>query len=261
MEALGQREGAVNIRALEGISYVPSGSPAEESLVQLLRCCPNLEELELIGRGLDPGEIGFSTQNAELSLPDSFVPLNLQSLRTLIILSAYSSSLLLSLLFSPLPSLRKLTITPYDDVPATLSSRFIATHGASLRSLLLFTPKSWPTRLHPSPNTVLCTSPTLRHLSLERPLPSQLILPDGASHPLEILSVPRPDPDFWFVLDRLLPRLPALRAVRARDVRWLRKGMGSSAQKAGVQGELREWGRRLLRRGVRVLDAEWNECE
>jgi len=44
-------------------------------------------------------------------------------------------------------------------------------------------------------------------------------------------------------------------------VRWLRKGMGLRAQEAGVQGEMREWRRRLLRRGIRVLDAEWKECE
>ncbi|KAF7347363.1 hypothetical protein MVEN_01492100 [Mycena venus] len=240
MECLGQRQGIANIRALEGISYVPSGFPMEESLLQLLRCCSNIEELELIGRGLDPAEMDTTFQHAEMSTPDSLIPLNLPCLRTLTILSVYSSTLLLSLLLSPLQSLQKLTITPYDDVPAALSSQFIATHGPSLRSLLLFTPKSWPTRLHPSPDTLLCTSPTLRHLSLERPLPSQLTLPSGTSHPLQILSIPRPDPDFWFVLERLLPRLPALRAVRARDVRWLRKGMGSGAQAAGVQGELRE---------------------
>ncbi|KAJ7361152.1 hypothetical protein DFH08DRAFT_732733 [Mycena albidolilacea] len=261
MESLGQRAGADNIRALEGISYTPSGPEMEEPLIQLLRCCPNLEELELIGRGLDPAEMDPAFQTAELSVPDSFIPFALPCLRTLTIISVYSSTLLLSLLLSPLPALQKLTITPYDDVPTALSSQFIAAHGASLRSLLLFTPKSWPTRLHPSPHTVLCTSPTLRHLSLERPLPSQLTIPAGTSHPLQILSVPRPDPDFWTVLERLLPRLPALRAVRARDVRWLRKGMGSSAQAAGVQGELREWRRRLLRRGIRVFDAEWNECE
>ncbi|KAJ7157157.1 hypothetical protein C8R46DRAFT_909630 [Mycena filopes] len=262
MGSLGSRQGAVNVRALEGISYLPCGTPTtEEPLTQLLRCFPGLEELEIIGRGLDPAEMDFSSQNMEISLPDSFVPLDLTCLRTLAILSVYSSPLMLSLMFSPLPSLSKLTITPFDDVPTALSSQFIAAHGTSLRSLLLFTPKSWPTRLHPSPRTLLCTSPTLRHLSLERPLPAQLDLPTADSHPLEILSVPRPDADFWFVLERLLPRLPALCAVRARDVRWLRKGMGTSAQAAGVQGELREWRRRLLRRGIRVLDAEWKECE
>ncbi|KAJ6601275.1 hypothetical protein DFH09DRAFT_1127332 [Mycena vulgaris] len=261
MESLGHRQGAVNLRALEGISYIPSGLPMEEPLTRLLRCCPNLEGLEIVGQGLDPAEMDAPFQNTELLLPDSFVPLNLPSLRTLAILSVHSSSLLLSLLLSPLPSLQKLTITPFDDVPAALSSQFISTHGTSLRSLLLFTPKSWPTRLHPSPHTVLRTSPTLRHLSLEKPLPSRLELPPDNSHPLQILSVPRPDADFWVVLERLLPHLPGLCAVRVRDVRWLRKGMGLRAQEAGVQGEMREWRRRLLRRGIRVLDAEWKECE
>ncbi|KAJ7103001.1 hypothetical protein B0H15DRAFT_188151 [Mycena belliarum] len=259
MEVLGDRQGAVNIRALEGISYVPSGSPKEEPLTQLLRRCPNIEELEIIGQGLDPTEMEI--QIGEPSQPDSFVPLNLPFLRTLTILSVHSSSLLLSLLLSPLPSLQKLTITPFDDVPAALSSQFIARHSAPLRSLLLFTPKSWPTRLHTSPQTLLSTAPTLRHLSLEKPLPSHLIFPPEDSHPLQLLSIPRPDANFWVVLERMLPRLPGLRAVRARDVRWLRKGMGLRAQEAGVQGEMREWRRRLLRRGIRVLDAEWKECE
>ncbi|KAJ7762421.1 hypothetical protein DFH07DRAFT_410913 [Mycena maculata] len=261
MESLGQRQGAVNMRALEGIGYIPSGSPVEEPLTRLLRCFPNLEELEIIGQGLDPAEMDFALHNAELSLPDSFVPLELPCLRTLSILSVYSSSLLLSLLVSPLPSLQKLTITPFDDVPTSLSSQFIATHGPSLRSLLLFTPKSWPTRLHPSPRSLLCMSPTLRHLSLEKPLPPHLDLPAGNSHALQILSVPRPDADFWAVFKRMLPHLPALCAVRARDVRWLRKGMGLRAQEAGVQGEMREWKRRLVRQGIRMLDAEWNEGE
>ncbi|KAJ7606823.1 hypothetical protein FB45DRAFT_785028 [Roridomyces roridus] len=259
MDALGQRQGAANLRVLEGISYVPSGLAAEEPLTKLLRCLPNLEELEVIGRGLDPTEMDFSA----ISLPDSFLPLQLPCLRTLTIISVYSSSLFLSLLLSPLPALQKLTITPSHDVPPSLSSQFIATHGTSLRSLLLFTPKSWPTRLLPSPHSILCTSPTLRHLSLEKPLPAQLDLPAGNAntHPLQILSIPRPDAEFWSVLDRLLPRLPLLCMVRARDVRWLRKGMGLRAQEAGVQGEMREWKRRLARRRIRMVDAEWNECE
>ncbi|KAJ7201340.1 hypothetical protein GGX14DRAFT_656367 [Mycena pura] len=261
MDSLGQRLEAFNIRVLEGISYFPSGSSVEEPLTKLLRCCPNLEEVEIIGRGPDPAELDLSIQPPELSLPESFVALHLPRLRMLTILSVYSSPLLLSLLFSPLPSLQKLTITPYDDIPAALSSRFIAAHGASLRSLLLFTPKSWPTRLHPSPQTLLRTSPALLHLSLERPLPSQLDFPHENSHLLQILSVPRPDPDFWAALERLLPRLPALRAIRARDVRWLRRGMGLTAQATGVQGEMMEWRRRLLRRGIRLLDGEWKEFE
>ncbi|KAJ7292745.1 hypothetical protein C8J57DRAFT_1110797 [Mycena rebaudengoi] len=259
MEALGQRPGAVHLRVLEGISCVPSSS-VEEPIVQLLRCCSNLEQLEIIGHGLDPAELDLNTN---MSLPESIGPLHLPNLHTLTILSVYSSSLLHSLLLSALPSLTKLTVTPYDDIPypASVSTQLISMHGGTLRSLLLFTPKAWPTRLHPSPQTVLCTSPTLRHLSLEKPLPAALTLPAENSHPLQILSIPRPNADFWVVLERLLPHLPSLRAVRTRDVRWLRKGMGQRAQEAGVQGEMGEWRRRLLRRGIRILDADWKECE
>jgi len=232
--------------------------------VQLLRYCPNLEQLEVIGRGFDPIEFEVSFEFQAAQLPDSFIPLNLSRLHTLTLLSMPSSPILLSLLHSPLPSLRKLTITPYDDTPHLAShvSEFITTHGQSLRSLLLFTPKLWPTRLYPSPHTLLHTSPKLRHLSLETPCP-EITLPPAqfpgsvTSHPLEILSIPRPSAEFWKVLERLLPRLPSLRAVRARDVRWLRRGMSSPAQAAGVQGELKEWTRRLAPRGVRVLDADW----
>ncbi|KAF7302945.1 F-box domain-containing protein [Mycena kentingensis (nom. inval.)] len=254
MESLGRSIAAVSLRALEGISYTPSGSRyPEEPLVKLLRCCVNLEEVEVIG----PGELA---ELPEATLPEPFTPLHLPRLRTLTILSDYASSLLLALIHSPLPALEKLTITPYDDVPNSLSTHFIETHGAPLRSLLLFTPKSWPTRLHASPHSLLRSSPAITHLSLERPLPNPLDLPLG--HPLQILSVPRPDAEFYGFLDRfLLPRLPNLRAVRARDVRWLRKGMGVSAQSTGVQGDMMEWRRRLLRKGIRMLDVEWKEYE
>ena len=76
-------------------------------------------------------------------------------------------------------------------------------------------------------------------------------------HPLQILSIPRPDARFLSVLESLLPKLPGLKVVRARDIRWLRAGMSSHAREAGVQGEMREWRRRLARRGISVLDATW----
>lgn len=263
MASLAGREEVSHIRSLEGIAYVPSHRSVitgEEPLVQLLRCCHNLEELEVIGPGLDPSEFEFPFDTADVLLPESFTPLNLSNLHTLTLLSMHSSPLMATLQLSLLPSLRKLTMTPYDDIPypASLVSHFIATHGATLRSLLLYTPKSWPTKLSPSPYTLLHTSPNLRHLSLENPLPSLTVAP---THPLQILSIPRPNPEFWRILERLLPQLPSLRAVRARDVRWLRKGMTLRAQEAGVQGEMREWRRRLFRRGIRVLDTDWKENE
>jgi hypothetical protein len=264
--ALACREGSTNIRVLEGINYVPTPcSPDEDPLVQLLRFCPNLEQLEVINQGLQPTdlewEMSFGLQSVDLP---TFAPLHLQYLHTMTILSMPWSPLLLCLLHSPLPSLTKLTITPYEDIPypASLVSRFIDAHGMTLRSLLLFTPRTWPTTLRPSPPTLLQTSPNLRHLSLEMPLP-QLTMPFAPSslHPLQILSIPRPNIEFWKILERLLPFLPSLRAIRARDLRWLRPGMTAGAQAAGIQGELREWRRRLAPRGIRVLDADWKMSE
>ncbi|RDB29677.1 hypothetical protein Hypma_015946 [Hypsizygus marmoreus] len=260
MTSLGERDGTVNLRSLEGISYVPG--PTElldnDPLVRLLRHCINLEELDVTGICPDPADLEYTAHDTDLTPPDSFIPLNLKRLHTMTLLSMHTSSLMLSLLFSPLPSLRKITLTPYDDIvyPAALVSKFISIHGETFRSLLLFTPKSWPTNLHPSPTTLLETCPHLRHLSLENPLPT-LTFP--VTHPLQILSIPRPNADFWRVFERFLPRLPNLCILRMRDVRWLRKGMNSRAQLAGVQGEMMEWRKRLGRYRIRLLDAEWNE--
>jgi len=260
LSALALRDGAINIRVLSGLSYVtPSTSePHEDPFVQLLRCCPNLEELSVVGQGLDPTELEFKSSSIEQSPMVPFIPLDLPKLRELMMLSMYSSPLMHALLQSPLPGLTKLTMTPYDDIPypTSLTSQFISVHGVTLKSLLLLTPKSWPTRLHPSPTNILTCAPNVLHLSLETPLPTLTIM---AKHHLKILSIPRPNTEFWRVLERLLPSLPELTALRARDVRWLRKGVTSMAHEAGVQGEMREWKRRLERRGIRLLDGEWRD--
>jgi hypothetical protein len=256
--ALAERESNANIRALEGLTYVSTrvSGIGQDSLVRLLSVCVNLEQLEVIGQGPDPTELEFVFDDPAIS--ESSSSLNLPKLHTLALLHMHTSPLMMSLICSSLPSLRKITLTPYDDIPypASLSSQFITIHGKSLRSLLLFTPKSWPTRLHPSPSTLLDTSPNLRHLSLEKPLPE---LRCSGAHPLQILSIPRPNADFWSIFVRLLPQLPNLYVLRTRDIRWLRKGMNSRAQEAGVQGEMLEWKKRLGRWRIRLLDADWNE--
>ena len=172
----------------------------------------------------------------------------------------HCSPVMFALLHAALPSLSHLTVTPYDDIsiPASLIPQFIETHGTKLASLHLYAPKSWPTMLFPSPTTLLHTCPKLYHLSLERPLPTLTVCSIYPRHPLHILSIPRPDADFLSVLESLLPKLPNLKVVRARDVRWLRAGMNSHAQEAGVQGEMRRWRQRLARRGIQVLDASWS---
>lgn len=252
LSSMTYRDGATNLRFLRGIKTSEMGSAASELVIDLLRCCPNFEELEVLGVGVDDTDY----MPEDTRLPNHFHPLELSHLRKLTLLSIPSSLLMSALLQSPLPSLSHLTLTPYDDVTIpSLVPQFISTHGHKLSSLHLYAPKLWPTSLYPSPPTLLHTCANLRHLSLEHPLPT-LSIP-STPHPLKILSVPRPKAEFFPTLERLLPRLPGLRAVRARDVKWLRKGMAVRAQEAGVQGEMKEWNLRLTRRGIHVLDKDW----
>ncbi|KAG2338379.1 hypothetical protein BDR05DRAFT_969325 [Suillus weaverae] len=274
LASLTHRDGNSNIRALGGIYYDPfiysAVATGEDPFVQLLRVCVNLELLEVTGIGLDDTDLESHFDNTEnIKTPHIDAPLYLPHLQSLTLLSMPSSLLMHVLLLSPLPRLQRLSLTPYDDIPfpASLSSLFLETHGQHLRTILLFTPKSWPTRYHSSPTTILHTSPYLRHLSLEYPLPAltatfQTSLTGVSSPfilPLQILSIPRPSSDFWVTLERLLPFLPSLQIIRMRDVRWLRHGMTSRAHEAGIQGEMREWNCRLTRRGVRLLDGDWKE--
>ncbi|KAJ4002221.1 hypothetical protein F5050DRAFT_1718411 [Lentinula boryana] len=260
LTSLNERQSVNNLRSLRGIFYIPSHVIPREALVDLLRNCPNLEDLEVIGPGIDPTDYDLMTLwYGQAPFPPSFEPLYLPKLRELTLLASFQlSPLMLCLLATPLPSLTKLTIAPDDDIPSSVSSPFISSHGKTLRSLLLLTQKSWPTRLHASPSTLFQTSPELRHLSLELPLPSLELTED---HYLEILSIPKPSHDSWALISRLLSHLPSLKAVRIRDVKWLRKGMGLRAMETGVQGEMREWRRRLARRGIRVLDGEWKDAD
>ena len=264
LHSLAQREGAINIRSLVGLSYVPppSSDANKDPFVQLLRSCPNIEELIIVGQGLDPAKLEFNFSGIDLpsliAFKTTFEPLFLPKLRFLSLLSMHSSPLMQALLKSPLPALKKLEITPYDDIPypASLSTEFIINHGKYLKSLLLCTPKSWPTRLRPSSEKLLIHCPNLNHLSCELPLPNLNLID---KHNLGILSIPKPSAEFWSNLERNFPLLPNLAALRIRDVRWLRKGVSSVAREAGVQGEMREWKRRLERRRIHLLDADWKE--
>ena len=254
--ALSSRDGVGRLRFLRGIKLHSPIALLDDSLVEVLRCTPNLTELDCSGPGFETTPL--EPQYA-LGVGHTEGPLHLPRLQRVSMISMHSSPLLRALLHSPLPSLTHLTVTPYDDIsiPTSLVPQLIEKHGASLTSLHLYAPKTWPTMLFPSPTTLLHTCPKLRHLSLESPLPTLTICSIYPKHPLQILSIPRPDAEFLSVLESLLPKLPALKAVRARDVRWLRPGMGAHAQEAGIQGEMRDWKRRLGRRGITVLDAQW----
>ncbi|KAI0784963.1 hypothetical protein C8Q75DRAFT_338988 [Abortiporus biennis] len=237
----------------------PIADPHDDRFIEVLRGCTNLQELAIVGSSTEAVHMAMADVDDTDTDTSCVSQLHLPHLHKLSIISMHASPVMLSLLESPLPSLGHLTITPYDDmsIPGSLVPRFIATHGAKLRSLHLYAHKSWPTVLFPSPTNLLHTCTQLHHLSLENPLPNLTTCSIYPSHPLQILSIPRPNPEFLAVLESLLPKLPSLIAVRARDVRWLRRGMNAHAQEAGVQGEMREWGRRLARRGIHILDAEW----
>jgi hypothetical protein len=264
ISSLAHREGAINIRSLIGLSYLPSRTSVadHDPFVQLLRQCPNIEELAIVGQGLDSTDLEFDFSGIDLPSLIAFKlrPLSLPKLRFLSLLSMHSSPLMEALLISPLPALTKLEITPYDDVPypAALSTEFIATHGRSLKSLLLHTPKSWPTRLHPSSDKLLAYCPNLNHLSCELPVPNLRVT---ETHELKILSIPRPSVDSWRMLENNLPLLPYLSVVRTRDVKWLTKGVTSVAQGTGVQGQMKDWKRRLERNNIQILDADWKTTE
>lgn len=269
LASLINRDGGSNLRILGGVCYVAAFSSAnsveEDPLVQLLQTCRQLERLEVIGSDMEPADPEFDSQEVVEDIPAMNVKLFLPRLHTLTLLSMPSSSLVHALLNATLPRLRALYLTPYDDIPypRALTTQFIEIHGNSLSTLTLFTPKSWPTRFHPSPRNLLHSCPNLRHLSLETPLPA-LLPPDPEDSecvalPLQILSIPRPNHDFWRTLETLLPSLPSLNVVRMRDIRWLRRGLTHHAQEAGVQGEMRVWRQRLAKRGICLLDGDWKD--
>lgn len=253
--ALGSRYEIAHLRVLKGLRLKCSVHTSDDHLVDLVRSCVNLEELTIIGTGIDVTD--FDMPGEWNGGPPTI--LDLPHLHKLVMLSMPYSPLMHALLHTPLPSLRHLTVTPYDEgyVPASLVPQFICAHGKRLTSLHFFTMKTWPAMLLPSPPTLLQTCLNLSHLSLETPLPMLTLRKSDPDHPLHILSIPRPNPEYLAVLEALLPKMPGLRIVRARDVRWLRPGMSVRAQQAGTQGEMVEWRRRLSRRGVQVLDSEW----
>jgi len=282
--ALAFRDGCQHLKSLKGIrapmahpidqADSPELAPENDPLVQLIRSSPGLEEIEIHGPGFDSFELDIASQLADVLPPAETEgeepvfrvnnPLKLDSLKSLSILSTHASPLMLVLLSSELPSLQRLAITPYDDLPYPMSlvSKFIQIHGSTLRSLHLYTPKdTWPTVSHPSPADILLTCPNLTHLSLEFPLPELKIPPSSHasdSHPLQILSIPRPNQRCYQAVNAIVSSLKNLRVVRTRDVRWLRRGITSQAMETGTQGAMREWRRRFASRGVTLLDADMN---
>lgn len=290
MHILGTRDGAHRLRSLKGVKYdsyaaapqEPSGhrprTPiTNDPLTELIRNCHSLEELEVVGLGLDDLDVMIAEDNTmarnELLNSLSPSPLHLPKLHTLTLLSTPASDLFLRLINAHLPSLRNLIITPYGEImtPLSLITPFLAVHGSNLRTLVLFTPKSWPTVIYPPPHDLLLLLPNLTALSLEKvrlslnpPAPPRMT-PKGESvpgtgHPLTSLWIALPTVDLREAIAHLLPSLPNLQEVRARESRWAKKGMSARALEAGYQGEMRSWRRTLAQFKVKMLDADGREC-
>jgi hypothetical protein len=279
--ALQCKDGIGELRSLRGLKVSVASEhasvqpfvPTVNTVISLLQHCPRLEELEVVC---------MDTVNPEL---ESAIDLDLSSLREeeqagslppllhlpylkYLWLSAIPiCPLFLILLRTPLPTLRHLVVTPYGERHTSQLRMLLSVHGRNLVSLRINAPQYLPISTgDPPPLPVLTSCPELHSLALDHPLPV-LTLPALAQdewphpHPLRILTIPRPSPRFLREVEVLLPRLPALTVVRARSVRWLRAGVSGKAHEAGIQGEMHEWRRKFLRRGVRLVDGEWRDPE
>ena len=287
LTALQCKDGIGELRSLKGVKLsapvvdAPAQSlgPSPDSVVRLLRNCPHLEQLEISCadvNDLEPEpivdlDLSSFRDEASVTLPP---PLHLPNLRFLCLSTVPIDSLFLTLLRTPLPSLRHLVVAPHSDRHIAQLSALLATNGRSLISLRINTPRPLlPTSTSDVLVPPLLTScPELHYLALDQQLlpvvtllePVQDVGGDEGSgspcsHPLRVLTIPRPNARFFREVEALLLHLPSLAVVRTRSVRWLRAGMSGKASEAGVQDEMHEWRRRFARRGVRLVDGDWRD--
>jgi len=283
LAALQCKDGIGELRSLKGLKVSVAGELASvqspfatsfDPVAQLLWHCPRLEQLEILCTDTVNPELESVMDMDLLSLlrdeggegsTSSFSPtLHLPHLKFLCISALPICPLLLTILRTPLPALRHIVMIPYSDVLiAPQLGALLAVHGRKLISLSVSTPGHLPispTTGDARPLALLGSCPELQYLALDHPLPA--LAPPAAqsdarqSHPLRVLTIPRPSARFLRELEVLLP---ALSVVRARTVRWLRAGVSRKALEAGVQGEMHEWRRRFARKGVRVVDGEWRD--
>jgi hypothetical protein len=279
--ALQCKDGIGELRSLNGLKASVSGGHASvqpfvpnlDTLMNLLRHCPRLEQLgivcmDTVNPELEPViDLNLSSFQDEEEAGSLLPPLHLPYLKSLSLSAIPICPLFLTLLRTPLPALRHLMVTPCSDRDTLQLSMLLSVHGCNLISLRINTPRHLPTSTgDPPPSPFLTSCPELHCLALDHPLPV-LTLPAQAEdvsphpHPLRVLTIPRPSARFLREVEVLLPRLLALTVIRARSVRWLRAGVSGKALEAGVQGEMHEWRRRFLRRGVRLVDGEWRDPE
>lgn len=181
-------------------------------------------------------------------------------------------------------------------IQPTPTSTFLTRHGSSLRRLVLLPTQQWPPAPAPAPDDLLAQCPEVRELILSMPLPARLMpaeptRPRGSAPVSPLLArlalspepgpraptppprAPGPNPPSCALTTLTVPipthaflacltsnaALRNLREVRFSSARWLRKGMGRTAQGAGVNGEMMRWRRELGRAGIKVLDCDGRE--
>jgi hypothetical protein len=106
-------------------------------------------------------------------------------------------------------------------------------------------PKSWPTKLHPSSANLFMYLMLSTTLSLKIPLPTD-------EHHLNILSIPRPNAEFWRVLELEDFALPSRSYIHTRERRTMvEEGSDINGSRSWCSRwkEGMEWRRRLERRG------------
>jgi len=263
LNSLASEEAAHNLRVLKGIKWEdppPYFMHMDDPFLSLLRNCENLEELEISGPGLpDDDDVLLPGNLLTTPPPTPEPPLSFPKLRILVLLQLPKGCIMESLAQTTLPSLRHLVVTPYDEVLAALTSSLVSIHGKKLSTLAFHTPKIWPPVAYDTPSDIFETAPNLRALSLTLPIPD--LSPPSSLHPLNILSIPRPSTTFLWKLDAwlYLGLLPNLKEIHMRETTWIRSGVSPKAAETGVQGDMREWMRRLRRWKVRVLDSNGKE--
>ena len=262
-----------------------------DPLTALVRSCPNLETLEVIGPGLIQDEEPFLTimETHELK----FQPIPLFRLQNLSIIGLPQSPFFYSLMRSKLPSLIRLTITVYPSrLSPSPSAAFLAKHGDTIESLVLAVPPDWPapdyTSYRPSPSaytseSILHILPRLTRLNICFPLPPLLLLPIPNT-PLRTLLFPRPLPALLPFVQSLVANASSshshtdskcaapegtvksesadgLQTLVWTKSRWLRNDLGAAsrgARMAGDQAEMHRW-KRMFSRKLRLLDADGKE--
>ncbi|KIJ54149.1 hypothetical protein M422DRAFT_25107 [Sphaerobolus stellatus SS14] len=264
LTSLASREGVHFLRVLKGLKWEelpPYYLPREDPLLSLLYACEGLEVLEITGPGLQDEDDDIPQVQLTTPPPTPLPPISLPNLQSLKLLLMPKGPILESLVRSSLPSLRRLLITPYDDVETALTSSFVSNHSAKLSTLEFHTPKVWPSERHTSPTDILENAPHLRALSLTLPLPQ--LSPPSLVHPLQVLYIPRPSSTYLWKVEAwlYLGLLPYLEEVHMREVTWIRAGVSNRAVHTGVQGDMQEWRKRLTRYKVRVLDNHGREYD